>query len=171
MFITERELQGLYHKAEFSEYLISKNDRLTPEAKSFLTGKGIKIIEKDHSKDVHKTSITDSQDVANELLKLDLQAAIVEAYEIDVKLGNSLYETYELLDQEMPPNLHIYSCDASEVLSKPITKETLRNPKYKVIILLKKCLSRICEIQLDSRDQLNLVKVELVDQIRKLMED
>lgn len=171
MFITERELQGLYHKAEFSEYLISKNDRLTPEAKSFLTGKGIKIIEKDHSKDVHKTSITDSQGIANELLKLDLQAAIVEAYEIDVKLGNSLYETYELLDQEMPPNLHIYSCDASEVLSKPITKETLRNPKYKVIILLKKCLSRICEIQLDSRDQLNLVKVELVDQIRKLMED
>ena len=50
MFITERELQGLYHKAEFSEYMISKNDRLTPEAKSFLTGKGIKIIENFNNK-------------------------------------------------------------------------------------------------------------------------
>lgn len=171
MFITERELQALYHKAEFSEYMISKNDRLTPEAKSFLTGKGIKIIEKDHSKDIQKKPETYNQAATEELLKLDLQAAIVEAYEIDVKLGNGIYEVYELLDQEMPPNLQIYSCDASEVLSKPITKETLRNPKYKVIILLKKCLSRICEIQLDSKDQLNLVKIELVDQIRKLMED
>jgi len=171
MFITEMELRGLYHKTSFTDYKVSNNDKLTSEAKSFLDSKGIKIIDKDHpdNHDIKQNSEESPSTVA--LLNLDLQAAIMEAFEIDIKLGNSIFEIYELLDQEMPPNLRIYSCDANEVLSKPITKEMLRNPKYKVIILLKKCLSRICEIQLDSKDQLNLVKIKLVDQINRLMED
>ena len=171
MFITERDLQGLYHQAAFHEYKVVKGDRLTPEAKSFLTGKGIKLVEVEQANPTSSQQSVTNDKTTLELLRLDLQSAVAQAYEIDLRLGDSVFETYELLDQEMPPNLHIYSCDAKEVLSKTITKEMFRNPKYKVIILLKKCLSRLCGIQIDSKDRLNLVKVELVNQINKLMEE
>ncbi|AQP53762.1 hypothetical protein CBF34_08435 [Vagococcus penaei] len=97
-FVTETELRYRYRQQVFTEYRLSSNDRLTPEARQFLADRQILLI-KPGTEVLEDSSSMDTQAISadyTELLlkncQLDLLAAARLAYDCDYQLCETLFE-------------------------------------------------------------------------------
>lgn len=162
-FITENELKVKYKKQAFSDFYLQEEDRLTPEAKQFLSDKKIKlnsIQDKRHSTQV----LTNEFD----LLRLSCLECGRLANEIDFTISHTLF----LLADEIKVGIRGEQDVSLAPYKSQLEVHHVLSTRGQLLIKLEQAIFSISDLETDNQklcNELSYLKKQLIDIVNQLM--
>ncbi|MBO0477160.1 hypothetical protein DOK76_08755 [Vagococcus sp. DIV0080] len=162
-FITENELRVKYRKQAFSDFYLQKEERLTPEAKQFLSDKKIRL-----------TSVTDTSDSAQpignqfDLLRLACLECGRLANELDYGISHSLF----LLAEAIKTGIKTEQRTSIIPYTSQLEVHHVLSTKGKLLIKLEQVIFTISDLEMEKQNQGNelaYLKKQLIEMVNQLI--
>lgn len=162
-FITENELKVKYRKQAFSDFYLQEEERLTPEAKQFLSDKKIELKRVSDSNTSTKQSITQF-----DALRLACLECGRLANEIDFTISHTLFLLADIIksgmntEQVAPVIPYKSQLEVHHVLST----------KGELVIKLEQLIFSISDLEIDEQKQcseLGYLKTQLIEVVNQLL--